>query len=148
MDFVAAGFNYRMTDIQAALVIGQIERLNEILAKRSAVAARYEADLKGGYFTKPQAPSDGTTTWQSYHILLNDDVDQAAFLEYLRRHGIGCTYGAQCIPIQTFYREKYGYRPEDFPNATRAFRQGVVIPCHENLSDEQIEHVATTVNKF
>lgn len=148
INFVAAGFNYRMTDIQAALVIGQIERIETIIVKRHAIADYYDKELNARFFQKPTPPISGRTTWQSYHIVLNNNVDQSHFLHFLKENGIGANYGAQCIPIQTFYHKKYGYTDKDFPEAYRAFRQGVVLPVFDSMTEEQISYVIECVNKY
>ncbi|MCG6533125.1 MAG: DegT/DnrJ/EryC1/StrS family aminotransferase, partial [Syntrophales bacterium LBB04] len=148
MDFVAAGFNYRMTDIQASLVVGQVERLEAIIAKRLIIAERYDKKLEPRFFLKPKPPLNGRTTWQSYHIVLNDDVEQSRFLHFLTEKGIGANYGAQCIPVQTYYRKKYGYGGEDFPEAYRAFSQGVVLPIFDSMTEDQLSYVIKTVNNY
>jgi len=147
-DFVNAGFNYRMTDIQAALVVGQIERLETIIAKRNAIVDHYDTELSVGYFKKPKPPLDGRTTWQSYHIVLNQDVDQSRFLHYLIENGIGTNYGAQCMPVQTHYSKKYGYTSRDFPESYKAFRQGIVLPVFDSMTDDQVSLVVETVNNY
>jgi len=146
VDFVAAGFNYRMTDMQAALAIGQVERLEEIIAKRAAVAGSYNKELKPRFFRKPIPPVHGRATWQSYHIVLEDGIDQSRFLLYLAGKGIGANYGAQCIPVQTYYRRKYGYDKSDFSEAFRAFSQGIVLPIFDSMSDDQISYVVENIN--
>jgi perosamine synthetase len=148
MDFVAAGFNYRMTDIQAALVIGQIKRLEKIIVKRNEIVSRYDEELHPHFFKKPKPPLRGRTTWQSYHIVLNNNVNQSGFLAYLSDKGIGANYGAQCIPIQTYYRKKYKYSNQDFPEAYRAFRQGVVLPLFDSMTEKQLSYVIETVNNY
>jgi dTDP-4-amino-4,6-dideoxygalactose transaminase len=148
MDFVAAGFNYRMTDIQAALVLGQIARLEAIIARRHAVVNRYNVELESHFFDKPRPPVDGKTTWQSYHLVLKSDVDQSQFIRYLKGKGIGANYGAQCIPVQTYYRTKYGYSRDDFPEAYRAFSQGIVLPLFDSMSQDQVSYVIETVNNY
>lgn len=148
MDFVSAGFNYRMTDIQAALVVGQIERLETIIAKRNAIVDFYDKELNARFFKKPQAPLNGKTTWQSYHIILNQDVEQLLFLRYLTEKAIGANYGAQCIPLQTYYSKKYGYTGKDFPEAYRAFSQGIVLPVFDSMTDDQVSFVVETVNNY
>ena len=148
MDFVAAGFNYRMTDMQAALVVGQLERLETILAKRNDIVSRYEKELNPHFYRKPKSPLDGRTTWQSYHIVLDDEVHRSDFQNYLLEKGIGSNYGAQCIPVQNYYRNKYGYRPLDFPEAYRAYTQGVALPLFDSMTSDQISYVIDALNTY
>lgn len=148
VEFVSAGFNYRMTDIQAALVIGQFERLADIASRRTELANRYNNNLIGNCFSKPTSPTEGKTSWQSYHIVLNDDVDRDQFFNFVKARRIEVSYGAQCIPVVKFYRDKYSYEPHHFPNAFRAYAQGVVLPLFDQMSLEQSEYVIQSVNEF
>jgi dTDP-4-amino-4,6-dideoxygalactose transaminase len=148
IDFVAAGFNYRMTDMQAALVNGQFERLEAIIAKRDYIVSCYDTELKPLFFKKPEPPLHGRTTWQSYHIVLDDNVNQSIFLNYLHGRGIGANYGAQCIPVQTYYRQKYNYTKHDFPEAYRAFSNGVVLPLFDSMTESEISYVIETINNY
>jgi dTDP-4-amino-4,6-dideoxygalactose transaminase len=147
-EFVAAGFNYRMTDFQAALVLGQIERIDETIERRAGIANRYDIDLDGRFLIKPSRPAEGKASWQSYHVVLDDDLDRQAFFNYLQQRRIGAKLGAQCIPVQRYYQTKYGYRSALFPMAVRAFRHGVVIPLYEGMSDTETTEVIDAVNSF
>lgn len=147
-NFVAAGYNYRMTDFQAALARGQITRLETIIEGRRFIADLYQKGLDSRYFKKPEPPLHGLANWQSYHILLNDNVKQSDFIHFLAEKEIGSNYGAQCIPVQTYYRRKYRYSHENFPEAYRAFSRGIVLPLFDSMSDHQISYVIETVNSF
>ena len=146
--FVEAGFNYRMTDIQASLAIGQLERLESIISRRIAIANRYENELEALFFQKPASPQHGRTNWQTYHIVLNYNVDQYAFLAFLREKEINANYGAQCIPVQSFYRNKYGYGNNDYPQAFKAFSKGIALPLYDTMTEEQQSYVIESVNSY
>ena len=148
IEFVSAGFNYRLTDIQAALVIGQLNRISEIAERRERLADRYNEYLVNNRFMKPARPLVGKTSWQSYHIILDDDVNREHLLSYLKGHQIEAHYGAQCIPVQKFYQEKYSSQPHQFPNAYKAYAQGVVLPLFDQMSIEQSNHVINSINHF
>ena len=143
-DFVAAGFNYRMTDFQAALVRGQFARIEEIIARRGKLSRIYLENLND--FPKvslPAVPENKRHVWQTFHIVLNDEINRDDVIEKMREKGVGTNLGAQCIPFQTYYREKYNLDCErEFPNALRAFRQGLALPLYEKLKPEQIGFVA------
>lgn len=146
--FVAAGFNYRMTDFQAALVLGQLDRLDAIIERRQQLAQIYRAGLNPDLFTLPDAAPDCRHSWQSYHILLPESLDQAETIDYLRTNAIGASYGAQSIPIQHYYQSRYGYRPGDFANADRAFFKGVTLPLYDTMSDAQASRVIDILNRL
>lgn len=145
---VVAGYNYRMTDIQAALLIGQLQRLGAIRAQRAALAAVYDEALAGLPLLLPGRDPDDEVAWQSYHVVLDDPWDRAALFAFLSARGIGANYGAQCIPLQPHYQKKYGYGRGDFPNATRAFERGVVLPLYDRMTLGDARCVAAAVHEF
>ena len=149
MEFVEAGFNYRMTDIQAALAVGQLTRFSETLDKKTLLAEIYNENIINNKVRKPIVPNNYFHTWQSYHILLNDNLDQSKVIELLREKGIGVNYGAQCIPDQIYYKNKYNFDAlKRFPNAYRAYRKGLVLPLYEKLSIETIIYISKKVNEL
>lgn len=148
-DFIQAGFNYRLTDIQAALVNSQLVRLGISLRKRRALADVYDAKLDSLKLVKPSVPNGYAHSWQSYHIMLDPTVDRDALQQFLREHGIHTSYGAQCIPAQKFYVDKYGLDSEKaFPNAYTAWRAGLCLPLYEKLESADIEYVADILSQF
>lgn len=148
-DFVLAGFNYRLTDIQAALVNSQLGRFSATLEKRRALAEVYTQSLSWKDCVKPSVPDECEHSWQSYHIVLEPGVDRLALQEYLREHGVQASYGAQCIPAQKFYLDKYGLDHERlFPNAFRAWNCGLCLPLYEKLEPADIEYISEKVNQF
>jgi dTDP-4-amino-4,6-dideoxygalactose transaminase len=149
MDFVAAGFNYRMTDFQAALVNSQLQRLNETLIYKNNLANTYFEHLDGAKMTLPEIPEHCTHTWQTFHVLLDQKIDRDGIIDQLKNKGIGTNYGAQCIPAQTFYQEKYGFDCSiQFPKAYYAYTSGIAIPLYEKLSKEDISYIAKEFNKL
>lgn len=149
MDFVAAGFNYRMTDFQAALVISQLKRLPGILKTKQQLAQVYFEELEASRVQLPSIPEDCDHTWQTFHVLLPDDLDQAQVIAQLRTRGIGTNYGAQCIPYQTYYAEKYRLDCQaNFPNALRSFKKGLALPIYEKLSPEDIRYISQQLNEI
>ena len=150
MDFVAAGFNYRMTDFQAALVRGQFARIEEIIGYRNELAEIYFENLNDvPAISLPALPENKRHTWQTFHIILDGEIDRDDFIQKLKEKGIGTNYGAQCIPYQTFYKEKYKLDCEKlFPNALRAFLQGLALPMFEKLQSEDIKRVSEGVMRL
>jgi dTDP-4-amino-4,6-dideoxygalactose transaminase len=149
MDFVAAGFNYRMTDFQAALVNSQLQRLNDTLIYKNDLANTYFEHLDGAKMNLPETPDHCTHTWQTFHVLLDPKIDRDAIIDQLKNKGIGTNYGAQCIPAQTFYHQKYGFDSQrQFPNAYYAYTSGIAIPLYEKLSKEDISYIAKELNKL
>ena len=146
MDFVEAGYNYRLTDFQAALVGSQFNRLPTILETKNKLASIYATQLQYvNALMLPSAPPNKKHTWQSYHVVLDKKINRENMILHLKENGIGVNYGAQCIPALTYYTNKYKINaPEHFPNAWIAFTQGLVLPLYEKLSVEEIQHIAKT----
>ncbi len=147
MEFVEAGFNYRMTDFQAALVNNQMQRIDEILEKKQILASVYFEEIKNAAIALPTVPTDRNHTWQTYHILLSEEKNQKDVLAFLRKNNIGGNYGAQCIPAMKYYKEKYGFDTKSkFPNAHISYTHGIALPLYEKLTKENIKQIARIAN--
>lgn len=149
MIFEEAGFNYRMTDFQAALAVSQLERIEEIIAKKQQLSEVYFNEINSSRIQLPFVPAGRNHTWQTFHLLLAEDINQKQAINVLREAGIGTNYGAQCIPAQHYYQLKYreNYR-DKYPNAWKAYTQGLAVPLYEKLTKEQIQYIAKTINKI
>lgn len=149
MDFVAAGFNYRLTDFQAALVNSQLQRLADTLKYKQELAEVYFNEIKSSTIKLPSVPEGSVHTWQTFHILLPTTLNRADLITKLKSRGIGTNYGAQCIPAQTYYYNKYQIDSSvNFPNALRAFNSGLAVPLYEKLKKEDISYIAHELNKI
>ena len=143
-EFVAAGFNYRLTDFQAALVNNQMDRLENNLKKKNELAQYYHQKLKNvDELLLPFASENFTHSWQTYHVVIKDDkISRDEIISELKEQGIGTNYGAQCLPYQHFYQNKYGLDCEKlFPNALKAFKSGLALPLFETLTFEEVDKV-------
>jgi perosamine synthetase len=142
-EYVIAGFNYRMTDFQAALLSSQFARFIENLESRNKLAKLYFSELQNcKRIQLPCVPDKKKHTWQSFHIVLNDDIDRDALILNLKKQGIGTNLGAQCMPFQRYFQEKYSLNcNEMFANAMRAFEQGLVLPLYSKLKAKDIKFI-------
>lgn len=146
--FVEAGFNYRMTDFQAALVASQFSRFEEILSKKNQIASQYYREINNQKVILPIFPKGYTHSLQSFHILLNG-IGQNEAIEKLKLEGVSANYGAQCIPEVIYYKNKYKHiSTVEFPNAFKAFEQGLVIPLYPQMQKEDINRVIAAINKL
>ncbi len=149
MEFVDAGFNFRLTDFQAALVHSQLLRLRETLQKKKALAEVYFNEIKHPGLLLPVIPDGKVHSWQTFHLLLGEGLDQQKVLQALRDQGVGCNYGAQCMPEQRFFLGKYGHDSSlQFPHAWRAWTAGVAVPLYEKLSAGDIRKIAQILNSL
>jgi perosamine synthetase len=136
------GYNYRLSDINCALGITQLQRLDEFVAKRAAVAERYNqlmADMDQVITPAPYA--DGTMSWFVYVIRLADRFGRDrrdALIQGLRDRGIGASNYFSPIHLQPFYRQEYDYAEGDFPVTEFTADRTVALPFHNNLpADDQ-----------
>lgn len=149
MDFIEAGFNYRMTDFQAALALGQFERLKNILDSKNKLAGIYFNEIRNPHIILPFIPDECNHTWQSFHILLEKPLMQKEVIEKLKKNNIGSNYGAQCIPAQTFYFNKYKIdSAKEYPNAFKAWTQGLAIPMYDKLPAEDVYYISKILNSI
>ena len=136
------GFNYRLDDLSAALGIGQLEKLDRILAARSEVAARYAELLADVEVELPLADdADHVRSWFVYVVKLPADVDRDAVLARLAAEGIA---GAPYIPsihLQPYMRERFGFKEGMFPVSEDASARTMAIPFHARLPREDQERV-------
>ncbi|MBL7810787.1 MAG: DegT/DnrJ/EryC1/StrS family aminotransferase [Bacteroidetes bacterium] len=147
MEFVEAGFNYRMTDFQAALVLSQTHRLFDQIQQKSKLAEVYAQCLNQEYFQLPSTPAFTSHTWQTFHIIPRQKVNRDMLFSEAKNANIGLSYGAQCIPDVQYYKQKYKLPVQDlYPNAFNAFHQGIALPMYASLTVSQAEFVANTLN--
>jgi dTDP-4-amino-4,6-dideoxygalactose transaminase len=149
MNFVAAGLNCRMTDFQAALVHSQFRRLPETLAYKQSLAEIYYEEIKHPQVTLPICGPEKFHSWQSFHLVFEEAKNRDQAMATLKGQGIGTNYGAQCIPAQAWYLQKYGLdSAEQFPNAWRAYTRGLVLPLYEKLNPEDIRFISEKINQL
>ncbi|PKO22883.1 MAG: hypothetical protein CVU38_07205 [Chloroflexi bacterium HGW-Chloroflexi-1] len=148
-DFIMPGFNYRLTEFQAALGSTQMTKLDRIIAARRRLAARYDELLQGTPMQPPAVASGSAPVYQSYVILLPENAAavRAELIARLRAEGIETTIGTWHIPRTTYFRTRYGYRLGDFPVADQVFARSLTLPLHEKLSETEQEEVVARLSQ-
>ena len=142
--FDDAGFNYRMSDVQAAIMRVQLERLPELLAARRAAADGYAERLDGlDGITLPVALPDRTHPWQSYLVTTDDSVDRDAVVVALRERGVGSNFGTYSSHVQPVYGST-----QHCPVSLRLFHQQLALPMHANLVEDDLDHVAEQLTEI
>ncbi|MGX1915385.1 DegT/DnrJ/EryC1/StrS family aminotransferase [Streptomyces phaeochromogenes] len=137
-EFTEIGYNFKLSDIAAAILQVQIGRIDELLQRRRAVAARYAELLADEeLLTLPHVPEDRTHAWQSYMVTLDQSVDRAQVATDLRAQGIGCGHGTWATHIQPVFETK-----QTCPVSADLFHRNLAIPMHAELSADQVERVA------
>lgn len=146
------GYNYRLSDVACAIGTVQMQRLEEILAKRARVAGWYRQRLADEARLSMQAINpDCDMSWFVFVVKLADDYgedDRAAIIEKLRARGIGCSNYFAPIHLQDFYRRDFGYRPGDFPVCERVAARTIALPFHNALTESQVDEVCETLRSL
>lgn len=148
MSFIEAGFNYRLSDVHAAIGVVQMSRLDEILAGRRALAERYVpllAAVEG--VSAPVTPEGRTHTYQSYVVTLDQDIDRDRVIDQMRERGVETTLGTYGMHLQPYFRERFGIADAALPNATRAHHSALTIPLYAGLEQSDLEQVATALDE-
>ena len=140
--FEDAGFNYRLSDILAAVGVAQMRKLDEMLRSRRMVAALYDQALAGvAGLAIPTCPPGRTHTYQSYVVLLDTQIDRDAVIAQLASAGIETTLGTYALHAQPFFARSFGCSPGDVPNSYRAFVSSLALPLHAGIGSEQVDEV-------
>lgn len=136
-EFTQIGYNYKLSDIAAAILRVQLSRIDELLARRDAVAGQYgELLADEELLTVPYVPEDRTHAWQTYMVTLDPSVDRAAVATELRAKGIGCGHGTFATHIQPVFESKH-----KCPVSADLFQRQLAIPMHAELGTNQVERV-------
>jgi perosamine synthetase len=137
------GWNYRMDDLSAAVGLAQVERLDEILGKRAAVAERYATLLAGlPGVTLPSVVEGDVRSWFVYTVLLEPGVDRNAVIGLLAKRGVASKPYLPSIHLQPLYRAR-GHREGEFPVSEAISARALALPFFGNLTLEQQERVAS-----
>ncbi len=144
LEHARLGFNYRIDDIRAALGLGQLEKLDEIISKRAAVAARYADVLSGidGLELPCADDVDHERSWFVYVVGLPRGTDREAVIEVLNARGVQTARYLPCIHLQSYMQERYGFRAGLCPVAEDVSSRTLALPFHALLDEEDQEHVA------
>ena len=144
MRFQAHGFNYRMSELQAAIGRAQMRRLDEMLAGRRAAARAYDRALtRADGVAIPAAGSEGAT-YQSYVVLLRDGIDRDAVSLALRAGGIETTLGTYAMHAHPAFAG-YGYRAGDLPHSHRAQEQSLTVPLWPGMGEDVVAEVVAAL---
>lgn len=141
------GYNYRITDIQAALGISQLGRIDKFLEKRKKIAAKYDEAFRD--FNGIEIPKQAEYSNSAYHlyVIKVDKSIRKALFEYLRANNIGVN--VHYIPVYTFpYYREHGYENVKCENAEKLYESIISIPIYYDLSDEEQDYVIDKIKEF
>lgn len=140
--FEAAGFNYRLSDILAAVGMAQLRKLPRLLERRRAIADEYRSLLaEDGRVGLPQLPEWDGHVYQSFVILLDPAFDRDRVIVALREDGVECTLGTYALHREPVFVERYGYAEGDLPASTDVYRRALTLPLYPDMADGDPEYV-------
>jgi dTDP-4-amino-4,6-dideoxygalactose transaminase len=150
-DIIAPGYKYNMTDIASSIGIHQLKRIHDFHIRRSAMAARYDAELKGLPLLLPPRPQNGDThSWHLYVIRVSDmaKVKRNDFIIKMSELGIGC--GVHYIPLHLFsyWRDTYKLKPDQFPHADKVYEGAVSLPLYTKMTDDDQTRVIAAIKSI
>jgi perosamine synthetase len=145
-EFSGIGYNFRLSDIQAAILISQFRRIEKLVSRRMQLAKHYDNLLKPlnnqGILRTPFAPKDRRHTYQSYVILLSPVINRDKLIGLLRQKGIETQVGTYCVPMTAFYRNNFTIPQSSYDNASFAYRHTLTLPLYQALRHKDQEFIA------
>lgn len=140
------GYNYRLSEVHCALGLSQMKRLDAFVARRRELAKIYMEQLSGldGVILPPNAQGHA---WHLFALQVREDMRKELFM-YLRENGINPQVHYRPVPLQPYYREHFGYKAGDFPEAERYYARAMSLPLFPLMEDSDVHRVADTVKNF
>jgi perosamine synthetase len=141
------GFNYRLTDLSAAIGVAQLERADDLLARRAEVARLYRERLSGleGVIIPCEDRGAERRSWFVYVVQLPEGSDRDAVIAELAGRGVAAKPYLPCIHLLPFYRERFGFAGGEFPVAERFAERALGLPFFTSMSEGQVDRVVATL---
>lgn len=148
-DFILPGLNNRMTEMQAAMGVVQIKKLNKIIQQRQKIAKIYDKLLCNiGEITIPKKTKDTNHTYQSYIVLLKKNINRNKLIQRLKKQEIETGIPTYALHKTAYFRKKYNFSNNEFPNSKTAFEQGLSLPMHSKLTAQEVEFIIKKIKFF
>jgi len=151
-EVVAPGYKYNMTDIAASIGIHQLKKAYVFQKRRAWIAAQYNQAFSGLPLKIPTVVRpDDIHSWHLYVVQLELetlDISRDRFIELMSEAGIGTSVHFIPLHIQPYWRDRYGFKPEDFPIAYNVYRRAVSLPIYPKMSDDDVLRVISAVKNI
>ena len=141
------GFNYRLSDVHAAIGIAQIERLDWMQDARARIAARYQARMASVDGVTPMYEGPQRRSWFVYAPRLDPDLDRDAIIGRLEAEGVSAKPYLPCIHLQPYYRTDHGHAPGELPVTEEISASTIALPFFCEMTDEQVDRVCDTMER-
>lgn len=137
IDFVAAGLNYRLTNFQAAMGVVQLDYFDQWIEVRRKLQSQYRKSISSKFAIHPKFQLGHT--WQSYMLVLSNNIDRNLVIKKLKALGVESNFGAYSVLSTVFYSDKYSSEFSDQMSVSgNLFEQGICLPLHQNLSEKDV----------
>jgi dTDP-4-amino-4,6-dideoxygalactose transaminase len=147
-----SGYKYNMSDLQASIGIHQMKKLDQMQKRREEIADMYNKSFgQIPQITIPTVKSYATHAWHLYPIQVNSDllsINRNEFIEALKAENIGTSVHFIPLHLHPYYKEKYGFKGDDFPNAESLYKNEISLPIYPNMEDKDVEDVISAVKKI
>ena len=144
-EFNLLGFNYRMTDLQGAVGVVQLTKLDRFIAERDRWAQWYMQQLAGiSWLRMPQRPADGSHAWQAFVTCVDPvkaPMPRNRIMELLQSAGVATRPGTHAVHMLGYYANRCSLKPTDFPGAMACDRNTMAIPLHNRMNESDYQHV-------
>lgn len=149
IDFIMPGFNYRLTEFQAALGLTQMTKLDRVITARRNLAANYSSLLQDTSVQAPRVLPQSNPVYQSFVVLLPKEASsrRSDIITQLKSNGIETTIGTWHMPMTSYFRARYGHRNGDFPATDDVFARSLTLPLYEGLLLKQQSLVIEVLKK-
>lgn len=151
-DFNIMGFNYRMTDLQGAVGVEQLKKLDGFIDERQKWAEFYGQELSTiEWISTPKTDDTNKHGWQSYVLLVNEAKSphpRNKIMEILQAEGISTRPGTHAVHMLNYYKKKYNLSPDDYPNAKTANDCSMAIPLHNRMSEDDFVYIVDTLKSI
>tara|TARA_R110001583_G_scaffold178083_2_gene333782 strand:+ start:7258 stop:8397 length:1140 start_codon:yes stop_codon:yes gene_type:complete len=145
-DFKNVGFNYRMTDIQAAIGSVQLSKLNMFTDERAHLASFYHEQLKEiSCISLPAEPENGRHSWQSFVVSIDEDIapiSRNELMKKLLKRGVATRPGTHAVHMLDYYKYKYDLDENSLPGAKSSYQRSIALPLHNKMKVEDTLYVA------
>jgi dTDP-4-amino-4,6-dideoxygalactose transaminase len=150
--FNLLGFNYRMTDLQAAVGLVQLDKLERFIAERAHWASYYRDALGDiDWLRLPEEPADGRHAWQAFVCYVDPDASPRPrndIMESLQQQGIATRPGTHAVHMLHYYQKQFGLTDGDYPGARDCDRYSMAIPLHNRMTESDYEYVVAAIRSF
>lgn len=149
-EFNLLGYNYRMTDLQGAVGLVQLRKLGQFVAERAKWADFYSRELANIKWLKtPSEPAGGQHAWQAYVVYIDPrqaPMARNAIMERLQDIGISTRPGTHAVHMLGYYRDRFGLKPDDYPQAKGCNDYTMAIPLHNKMGADDFQYVVDALN--